>query len=262
MAMNAGKITPETIRQMKLRGQKIAALTAYDYPMTKLLDAAGIPLILVGDSVGMVVLGYPDTTHVTMTDMEHHVRAAARAKPNALLVADMPYGSFATVEAAVTNAKRLVAAGAEAVKAEGGRDILPQVTAVVTAGIPFLGHLGMLPQHVREEGGYKVKGKTQSERDLLIADAVALARAGAFAIVLELVTPAVAAEITRNIPIPTIGIGSGTDCDGQILVTHDLLGLLPWVRLKHVKPVMNGADQMLAAVRQWKESVMHGRTEA
>jgi 3-methyl-2-oxobutanoate hydroxymethyltransferase len=262
MAINAGKITPEIIRQMKCRGQKIAALTAYDYPMTKLLDAAGIPLILVGDSVGMVVLGYPDTTHVTMTDMEHHVRAAARAKPNALLVADMPYGSFATVEAAVANAKRLVAAGAEAVKAEGGRDILPQVNAVVAAGIPFLGHLGMLPQHVREEGGYKVKGKTESERDLLIADAVALARAGAFGIVLELVTPAVAAEITRNIPIPTIGIGSGPDCDGQILVTHDLLGLLPWVRLKHVKPVINAADQMLAAVRQWKESVMHGRTEA
>ncbi len=254
-AMNAGKITADTIRQMKLRGQKIAALTAYDYPMTKLLDAAGIHLILVGDSVGMVVLGYPDTTHVTMADMEHHVRAAGRAKPNALLAADMPYGSIASVEAAVANAKRLVAAGAQAVKAEGGRDILPQLNAIVAAGIPFLGHLGMLPQHVRQEGGYKVKGKTQSERDMLIADAEALARAGAFAIVLELVTPAVAAEITRKIPIPTIGIGSGPDCDGQILVTHDLLGLLPWMRLKHVKPVLNAADQMLAAVRQWKEEV-------
>lgn len=252
-AMNAGKITADTIRQMKLRGQKIAALTAYDYPLTKLLDAAGIHLILVGDSVGMVVLGYPDTTHVTMADMEHHVRAAARAKPNALLAADMPYGSIASVEAAVANAKRLVAAGAQAVKAEGGHDILPQVNAIVAAGIPFLGHLGMLPQHVRQEGGYKVKGKTQSERDMLIADAEALARAGAFAIVLELVTPAVAAQITRKIPIPTIGIGSGPDCDGQILVTHDLLGLLPWMRLKHVKPVLNAADQMLAAVRQWKE---------
>lgn len=257
-----GKITPETLRSMKLRGQKIAALTAYDYPMAKLLDTAGIPLILVGDSVGMVMLGYPDTTHVTMADMEHHVRAVARAKPNALVVADMPYGSFASAEAAVANAKRLIAAGAEAVKAEGGCDILAQVNAIVAAGIPFLGHIGMLPQRVRAEGGYRVKGKTQAEHDQLIADAEALAQAGAFAIVLELVTPALAGEISRKIPIPTIGIGSGPDCDGQILVTHDLLGLLPWVRLKHVKPVLNAAEQMVAAVKRWKETVEQGCVEA
>ena len=237
---------------MKGRGEKIASLTAYDFPMTRLLDEAGIPLILVGDSLGMVVLGYPDTTHVTIAEMEHHVRAAARAKPNACLAADLPYGSYQTVESALENARRLKTAGAEAVKAEGGRAIVDQVRAIVAAGIPFIGHLGMLPQHVLEEGGYRIKGKNESEREALMEDAEALADAGAFAIVLELVTPPVAAELTRRISIPTIGIGSGRDCDGQILVIHDLLGLWPWYQLKHVKPALNGAEQMKTAVQQWK----------
>jgi 3-methyl-2-oxobutanoate hydroxymethyltransferase len=223
--------------------------------MTRLLDEAGIPLILVGDSLGMVVLGYPDTTHVTMTEMEHHVRAAARAKPLALLAADMPYHSYDTVADAVANAKRLAAAGAEAVKAEGGLDIREQVRAIVASGIPFLGHLGMLPQHVLEEGGYHVKGKTEPEHQRLLADADALAKAGAFAVVLELVTPRVAKELTRQIPIPTIGIGAGPDCDGQILVTPDLLGMLPWYDLKHVKPKLNAAEQMRAVVKAWKQGV-------
>ncbi len=157
------KITAEGIRGMKGRGERIAALTAYDFPMTRLLDEAGVPLILVGDSLGMVVLGYPDTTHVTMAEMEHHVRAAARAKPRALLAADLPYRGYDDARKAVANAKRLVAAGAEAVKAEGGREILEQVRAIVASGIPFLGHLGMLPQHVLEEGGYHVKGKKEQE---------------------------------------------------------------------------------------------------
>src|SRR5690242_10741824 len=186
--MTMTKITAEYIRAMKGRGEKIAALTAYDFPMARLLDQAGIPLILVGDSLGMVVLGYPDTTHVTMAEMEHHVRAAARAKPRALLAADLPYRSYETVESAVTNARRLVAAGAEAVKAEGGREILQQVRAIIQSGIPLLGHLGMLPQHVLEEGGYHVKGKKEPEHQALLADAEALASAGAFAIVLELIT--------------------------------------------------------------------------
>src|ERR1041385_704256 len=149
--MTATKITADAIRSMKARGEKIAALTAYDFPMTRLLDEAGIPLILVGDSLGMVVLGYPDTTHVTMIEMEHHVRAAARAKPQALLGTDMPYRSYDTVESAGENAKRLVAAGAEAVKAEGGRRILGQVRAIVAANIPYLGHLGMVAQSLREQ---------------------------------------------------------------------------------------------------------------
>src|SRR5689334_22463069 len=185
--MTEPKVTSETLRAMKIRGEKIAALTAYDFPMTRLLDEVGIPLILVGDSLGMVVLGYPDTTQVTMADMEHHVRAAARAKPRALLVADLPYRSYETAADALMNAKKLVAAGAEAVKAEGGRQILNQVHAIVGAGIPFLGHLGMLPQHVLEEGGYHVKGKNESEHQDLVADGAALEAAGAFAIVLELV---------------------------------------------------------------------------
>src|SRR6185369_4594713 len=196
--MSDMKVTADMIRRMK--GQKIPALTAYDYPMAKLLDEIGIPLILVGDSLGMVVLGYPDTTQVTMAEMEHHVRAAARAQPNALLAADLPYRSYETAESAVTHAKRLVTAGAEAVKAEGGLQILNQVRAIIAAGIPFLGHLGMLPQHVREEGGYNVKGKLESEREALLADARALAQAGAFALILELVAPPVAKELTQEIP--------------------------------------------------------------
>jgi len=251
--MNAMKVTVEMIRRMK--GQRIPALTAYDYPMAKLLDEIGIPLILVGDSLGMVVLGYPDTTHVTLAEMEHHVRAAARARPNALLAADLPYKSYETVESAVTHARRLVAAGAEAVKAEGGCRILDQARAIIAAGIPFMGHLGMLPQSVREEGGYHVKGKVESEREALLADAHALAEAGAFAVVLELVSPSVAKQITDRIPIPTIGIGSGPDCDGQILVTTDLLGTFPWFTPKFVKPRLNAADQMRAAIEEWKKSI-------
>lgn len=258
--MSIAKVTAESIRAMKNSGQGIAALTAYDYPMTRLLDEAGIPLILVGDSLGMVVLGYPDTTCVTMTEMEHHVRAAARANPRALLAADLPYRSCETVESAVTNARRLVAAGAEAVKAEGGRRILSQVRAIVGAGIPYLGHLGMLPQSVREEGGYHIKGKNTEEQAGLLADAAALAEAGAFAVVLELVTPAVAKEITRHIPIPTIGIGSGPDCDGQILVTFDLIGTFPWFTPKFIKPKLNAAEQMRAVIVDWRQAVFGQRT--
>ncbi len=253
--MSENKITAADLRAMKARGEKVAALTAYDYPMTKLLDEAGIPLLLVGDSLGMVMLGYPDTTHVTMADMEHHVRAAARAKPRALLAADLPFRSYDTVESAVTNAQRLVATGAEAVKAEGGHAILEQVRAIVAAGIPYLGHLGMLPQHIREEGRYRIKGKAEAEHQALVADALALAEAGAFAVVLELVTPPVAAEITQSIPIPTIGIGSGPDCDGQILVTLDLLGLFPWFTPRFVKPRLNAAEQIRAAIAEWKKAL-------
>jgi 3-methyl-2-oxobutanoate hydroxymethyltransferase len=249
------KITADQIRAMKARGEKIAALTAYDFPMARLLDEAGIPLMLVGDSVGMVVLGYPDTTHVTLEEIEHHIRAAARAKPNALLAADLPYHTYETVESALASSRRLKAAGAEAVKAEGGRLIIEQVRAIVADGIPFIGHLGMLPQHVQEEGGYRIKGRKEEERLALLADAQALTEAGAFAIVLELVTPAVAAEITKTVRIPTIGIGSGQQCDGQILVIHDLLGLSPWFDLKHVKPKLNAAEQMRAAVREWKNAL-------
>jgi len=249
------KITVETLRAMKTRGEKIAALTAYDFPMAKLLDETGVPLLLVGDSLGMVVLGYPNTTHVTMSEMEHHVRAVARAKPNALLGGDLPYRSCDTIFSAQENAKRLVAAGAEFVKAEGGREILPQVRCILAAGIPFCGHLGMLPQHVLEEGGYHIKGKREIEHQALLEDAKALADAGAFAIVLELVTPPVAKEISEKIAVPAIGIGSGPDCDGQILVTHDLIGLFPWFTPRFVQPRANCAAEIKSAVAAWKRAL-------
>ena len=253
--MTSEKITPDQIRAMKVRGEPIAALTAYDFPMTRLLDEAGIPFIHVGDTVGMVVLGYPDTTHVTMAEIEHHVRAAARAKTNALLGADLPFKSYKTVEEATANAKRLAAAGAEFVKLEGGREMLPQIKAILGAGIPVCGHLGMLPQSVREEGGYHVKGKIESEHQKLVEDACLLAEAGVFAIVLELVTPPVAREISGKIRIPTLCIGSGGGCDGQILVTHDLVGLFPWFRPRFVQPLADCAADIKSAVADWKKTV-------
>ncbi|MCX8156264.1 MAG: 3-methyl-2-oxobutanoate hydroxymethyltransferase [Verrucomicrobiae bacterium] len=250
----ASKVTVADCQARKGR-QPIPFLTTYDYPMTRLLDEAGVPFLLVGDSLGMVVLGHPDTTHVTLADMEHHVRACARAQPRALLGADLPIGTYTTPEQAVASARRLGAAGAEYVKAEGGRAILPQVQAIVQAGIPFLGHLGMLPQHVQEEGGYRVKGRKPEEAAALLADARALEAAGAFAVVLELVTPPVAAEITRALRIPTIGIGSGPDCDGQILVIHDLVGLFPWFRPRFVTPQAQCAEAIQQAVQRWMQTL-------
>lgn len=253
--LDRAKITPDLLRQWKQQGRRIPALTAYDYPLARLLDEAGVPVVLVGDSLGMVVLGLPNTTGVTMADMEHHLRAVARAQTRALVVGDLPYRTYDTPDDAVTHARRLIDAGADAVKAEGGRAILPQVQSIIAAGIPFLGHLGMLPQHVLEEGGYHVKGRDPSQREALLADAHALQSAGAFGIVLELVTPPVAAELTQTLHIPTIGIGSGTACDGQILVTPDLLGTFPWFTPKFVRPQLEGARLMSAAIQQWMQQL-------
>ncbi|MCE0483720.1 MAG: 3-methyl-2-oxobutanoate hydroxymethyltransferase [Methylacidiphilales bacterium] len=226
------KITPDWIRGAKARGEKIAALTAYDYPTARLLDEAGVPLILVGDSVGMVVLGYPDTTQVTLAEMRHHVLAVARAKPQALVVADLPYHTYETVQDAVDHARVLTEAGAEAIKLEGGVEVVPEIKALRRAGVPVMGHIGMLPQHVREEGGYKMKGKSDPEKERLLQDARAIEQAGAFALVVELVEPEFAREITAAVNIPTIGIGSGDHCAGKIMVTHDLVGAFPWFRPK------------------------------
>jgi len=187
--------------------------------------------------------------------MLHHTRAVARARTSALVGADLPFKSYETPESAVANARQLAAAGAEFVKAEGGREILPQVQAILAAGIPFCGHLGMLPQHVLEEGGYHIKGRQEAEHQALIADALALAAAGAFAIVLELVTPPVARELSAQVSVPTIGIGSGADCDGQILVTHDLTGSFPWFTPRFVKPRANCAAEIKTAVSEWKDIV-------
>jgi 3-methyl-2-oxobutanoate hydroxymethyltransferase len=242
----------ESIKAMKGH-DKIPVLTAYDFAMTKILDELEIPVLLVGDSLGMVVLGYEDTTQVTLSEMQHHVRAVARACPRGLIVADLPFHSYETPAQAVESSRQLLAAGAQAMKAEGGRSILPQVHAIIAADIPFLGHLGMLPQHVREEGGYHVKGKTDAEKTSLIEDALALAETGAFGIVLELVTPRVAKEITDAISIPTIGIGSGHDCDGQVIVTTDLWGTTPGFIPRHVKPRLQIAEEMKIAIREWRK---------
>ena len=228
------KITPEWIRGAKNRGEKIAALTAYDNPTARLLDEAGVPLILVGDSLGMVVLGYPDTTLVTLAEMRHHVAAVARAKTVALVAADLPYHTYQTPDAVLANARSLIEAGAEAVKLEGGIEVVAEIRELRNAGIAVMGHIGMLPQHVKEEGGYKIKGRTKAEKERLLADALAVQEAGVFALVMELVEPGAAREITAALDIPTIGIGSGTGCGGQILVTHDLIGAFPWFRPKFV----------------------------
>ena len=243
----------EKYREMKKRGEKIAALTAYDYPTARLLDESGIDIILVGDSLGMVVLGYEDTTLVTLEEMLHHTRAVARGVKQALLVADMPIHSYDTPEQAVATAKKFVEAGAQAVKLEGGVSHVAQIEAITSAGIPFMAHIGMLPQSVREEGGYKVKGRTQSEAEALVADARAVEKSGAFSVVLEIVIAKLAQQITSAIEIPTIGIGSGEHCDGQILVTHDLIGLFPWFTPKFVSPEARVGEEIRKAARAFIE---------
>ena len=234
-------------REMKKRGEKITALTAYDYPTARLLDESGIDIILVGDSLGMVVLGYEDTTRVTLEEMLHHTRAAARGVKRALLIADMPIRTYDTAEQALATAKQFIDVGAQGVKLEGGASHVAQIEAITGAGIPFMAHIGMLPQSVREEGGYKVKGRTQPEAETLIADARAVEKAGAFSVVLEIVIADLAKQITNTIGIPTIGIGSGEHCDGQILVTHDLIGLFPWFTPKFVSPAARVADEIRRA---------------
>src|ERR1700736_3483489 len=257
----------EKYRGMKKRGEKITSLTAYDYPTARLLDESGIDIILVGDSVGMVVLGYEDTTQVTLEEMLHHTRAGGPGGKSALLVGDMPIHTFNTPEQAVATAKKFVHAGARAVKLEGGVSHAAHIEAITRAGIPFMAHIGMLPQHVREQGGYKVKGKTQSEAEALIADARAVEKAGAFSVVLEIVVPEIAKQITNAISIPTIGIGSGEQCDGQILVTHDLIGLFPWFTPKFVSPEARVAEEIRKATRAFIErtrgtSAVSKRSEA
>lgn len=239
----------QDLREKKRRGEKITALTAYDYPTARLLDESGIDIILVGDSLGMVVLGYDDTTRVTLEEMLHHTRSVARGVKRALLVADLPIHTYDTPDQALETARRLLEAGAEAVKFEGGTTHAAQIAKVVGAGIPVMAHIGMLPQSVREEGGYKVKGRTPAEAERLMQDGLAVEAAGAFAVVLEIVASETARQITARLKIPTIGIGSGLHCDGQILVTHDLIGLFPWFTPKFVSPEARVAEEIRKAAR-------------
>jgi 3-methyl-2-oxobutanoate hydroxymethyltransferase len=245
--MNEHKITTQTLLAMKQRGEKIAALTAYDFFTARIMDEVGVELILIGDSLGMAVLGYENTLPVTMEEMTHHTRAVARAKPNALVVADMPFMSYSTVQESMRNAGRLIQAGAEAVKLEGGESVIEQVRAVVGAGIPVLGHVGLLPQSILETGGYKVQGRDPESADRLLRDAKLLEEAGVFGVVIECIVADVAKKITAAIKIPTIGIGAGSGCDGQILVSNDMLGQFTWFTPKHVKRYANLTEEMRKA---------------
>jgi 3-methyl-2-oxobutanoate hydroxymethyltransferase len=240
---------------------RITCLTAYDYPTSRLVDEAGVDMILVGDSLGMVVLGYDNTVPVTMEEMLHHTRAVRRGMKHALLIADMPYGSYHMSAAdAVANALRFVKeAGAEAVKLEGGERRLEIITRLVDAEIPVMGHIGLTPQSVNALGGFRVQGRTPEAADQLMRDARAVEAAGAFSIVLESVPREIAASITRELRIPTIGIGAGPDCDGQVLVYHDLLGLTVGPTPRFARRYAELGEEVKRAVREYCDDVHAGR---
>lgn len=253
------KWTVTRIRKRKGKG-KIVSLTAYDYATARLVDEAGIHLIIVGDSLGMTVLGYESTIPVTMDDMRHHAAAVMRGVKRALVVADMPFLSFqVSIEQAVDNAGRLIKeAGADAVKIEGGAFRAPVVRALVENGIPVMGHIGLTPQSVRAMGGYKVQGRSDEDAQRLKEDAVALEEAGIFSLVLEGMPATLAAGITSAISIPTVGIGAGPDCDGQVLVIHDLLGMFGDFQPRFVKRYANLGDDMRRAFETYRREVEDG----
>jgi 3-methyl-2-oxobutanoate hydroxymethyltransferase len=247
-------------KEMKTNGQKITMLTAYDYTTAKIIDHAGIPLILVGDSLGMVVLGYDSTIPVTMEDMLHHTKAVVRGSSEAMIIGDMPFMSYhISEEDALRNATRFIQeAGAQAVKLEGGVTVAGKIEKIVDCGIPVMGHIGLTPQSINQFGGYKVQGKTPETARKLLKDAVALEEAGAFTVVLETVPQQLARLITESITIPTIGIGAGRWCDGQVQVISDLLGLYTDFVPKHAKQYAKLADTMLKAITEYLSEVLGG----
>ena len=254
-------VTVPCLRRMKNEGRKIVVLTAYDYPFARLMDSCGIDVLLVGDSVGNAVLGYADTIPVTMEEMLHHVKAVSRAARRALVVADMPFMSYqAGRKQALENAGRfLKEGGAKAVKLEGGARAAETVAFLTSAGIPVMGHIGMTPRSVNVTGGYLRQGTSEEAAAALEEDARALEEAGAFAVVLELVSPPVAARVTGLLEIPTIGIGSGPDCDGQVLVMHDMLGMDEHFRPRHAKRYMELHALLREAFTAYAEDVRAGR---
>jgi len=258
--MNMDKRTPVSLGEMKKKGEKIVSLTAYEYYTSRVLNEAGVDMILVGDSLGMVVLGYQNTLPVTMEEMLHHTRAVARGNTRALLVADMPFMSVGvSSEETVRNAGRFVKeAGAEAVKIEGGAEIGPHVEAVVRAGIPVLGHIGLTPQDILVLGGYKVQGRGDKAERKLLDDARVLQERGAFALILECLPAALAKKITESVLIPTIGIGAGPHCDGQILVLHDILGMYAGHKARFVKVYAQLGEAMKEAVGIFSAEVRKG----
>lgn len=254
------KNTVVTFQQMKEKGEKISMLTAYDYSTAKLEDEAGVNSILVGDSLGNVMLGYEDTISVTMEDMIHHGAAVSRGAKNALVIVDMPFMSYQTsVYDAVVNAGRLMKeARAGAVKLEGGKEVCPQIKAIVDAGIPVCAHLGLTPQSINAFGGFKVQGKTEAAAKKLLEDAMAVQEAGAFAVVLEGIPKKLADLATEKLTIPTIGIGAGNGCDGQVIVYQDMLGMFSDFTPKFVKRYAETGEMMKGAFRQYIEEIQSG----
>ena len=258
--MKTSKWTAERIKTLK-GVAKVACLTAYDFTTARTIDAAGMHLALVGDSLAMTALGYPTTLPATMEQMLHHTAAVSRGVTNAMIVADMPFMSYqVSTEQALTNAGRFVKeAGADGVKLEGGAFRAETIRALVRNGIPVLGHIGLTPQSIRQTGGYKVQGKKDADAESLIADAQALEQAGVFAIVVECVPRTLGHAITQAVNVPTIGIGAGPDCDGQVLVTHDLLGLSGPAVPRFVKCYADLGDRMLAAFQAYRQDVETGK---
>jgi 3-methyl-2-oxobutanoate hydroxymethyltransferase len=254
------RVTIQQIQEKKQRGERFAMLTAYDYAMAKLVDEIGMPILLVGDSLGTVVLGHETTLPVTMEDIIRCTQAVVRGSRQAMIVADLPFMSYqVSPEQAVQNAGRLMQeGGAQAVKLEGGAAIVPTVQRIVAAGIPVMGHLGLTPQSVHQLGGYRVQGRTAEVASQLLADAAALEAAGAFSIVLECVPAQLAGEISRRIHIPTIGIGAGPECDGQVQVIYDLLGLFTDFTPRHARHYAELGEAIKSAVRQYADDVTAG----
>ncbi len=254
------RVTTQQLREMKRLGQRIPMITAYDYTSAQLLEAAGIRLMLVGDTLGQVVLGYDSTLPVTMDDMVHHLKAVVRGTMAAHIVADLPFMSYqADAAEAVRNAGRLVQAGAQSVKLEGGRPVVGRIRNIVAAGIPVMGHLGLTPQSVHQLGGYKVQGKTPEAAQVLISDALALEETGVWALVLELIPARLAATITARLSVPTIGIGSGPECDGQVQVFHDMMGLFSDFIPKHARRFVQMGEAIKGAARQYVQEVQSGQ---
>ena len=258
--MDRKKITPVDIQAMKNEGKKISMLTAYDYPMALLEDRAGIDIILVGDSLGMTVLGYENTIPVTMDEMIHHTKAVTRGAKYALVIGDMPFMSYNTSEReAILNAGRFIKeGGADAVKLEGGASVKDVVRAIVRAGIPVMGHIGLTPQTISMLGGFKVQGKDAQAAQRIIDDALLLEDAGTFSVLLEAIPAPIAKRITERLRVPTIGIGAGIHCGGQVLVVHDMLGLFDRFTPRFVKRYVNLSELMLKAFASYKEEVLKG----
>jgi 3-methyl-2-oxobutanoate hydroxymethyltransferase len=254
------KLTVLSLLEMKRDRRKIVALTAYDFTTARLLDQAGADILLVGDSLGMVKLAYSSTLPVTVEDMVYHTRLVAQARPTALLVTDMPFLSYqASTEDAIRNAGKMLKAGAEAVKLEGGKEIVSKIRALREIGIPVMGHIGMTPQSVHAFGGYKVQGRQKAQAAKILSDAKAIEKAGVFAIVLECVPNDLARRISKTIKVPTIGIGAGPSCDGQILVIDDLLGLTPSPLPRFVKRYADLGTVIKRAVAEYAREVRQGK---